>query len=664
MSILLGAVAGSRAARVPPILPDIMLVDSYTVSTEDTGSSGWTQADKILGPETEDRYLFIVMSYSMGGVTGSTVSGLTVNGNAATEILRAGAGSQRENVIIYGLALPTGETGTLAFTSTITTDAGYGVAIYSCPNGEPDILDTFTSTDSNNGQGYAWPVENAYIIGAAVDTASGRRFFGLDPMDLPQDPVSDSSYVPSIGRQAISGPDVAGGKWYNGTVSRAKAAFLALDLPSMIPELVPEQAWSPGAQDQITFETSTTAAGGGTLRVRGYRAPHDMVLETINIALSADPGRGLIAYFVGVGDTSNAGDMTIIYGATWGDSWDSLTNIMTHTLTDPIPVEAGKYVWVGWLVSPSTPEYRQTSESYRRGHLSSALTWAWTSTSATFGVPMNPTGMTNAAATAYGTWATGRLKDPLPDPVLFPTPLYHFAADQDVFSDVAGTTPADPGDPVALWGNLGAGQDAVQNTLARRPILRDGGLNDMPYLECVFASQQYFEDLPFAIPGGTSTVRPATLVVVADAVDTGVGSIAIIGNSLTNTGKFGMYYRVGASAEHHWIKSNWRIGTIVNPHILVFQIGRNANGNPANPYARAWMRQNGADIYSDVSQTGSVTTTAITDFQFLRAAGAFTGDGYFNGHLYEFMLFDRTLNNDQVAHIEELLADKYGITLP
>ena len=78
-----------------------------------------------------------------------------------------------------------------------------------------------------------------------------------------------------------------------------------------------------------------------------------------------------------------------------------------------------------------------------------------------------------------------------------PKLVYHFSADSGVYSDVAGTVPAvNNGDAVALWRNQGNDENAVQNTAARRPTFKTGGLNGKPYLQCDKTTQQYFEDLP------------------------------------------------------------------------------------------------------------------------------------------------------------------------
>jgi hypothetical protein len=239
--------------------------------------------------------------------------------------------------------------------------------------------------------------------------------------------------------------------------------------------------------------------------------------------------------------------------------------------------------------------------------------------------------------------------------------LYHFRSTSDLFSDLAGTMPAHANDPVARWGNQGSSEDAVQTTAARRPILRSGGLNGLPYLECEHALQQFFEDLAFSQPSSTSNINPFTVFVVTDVVSPD-DFYAILGSPATNGGKVALYFRPQAGQQIHFVKSQVRVGDVANPQIIMATVGRNAAGTTSSPHTRLWVRQNGANLWDADSQTSSLTSTAITSTQFLRNSGL-SNNGHLDGRLYEFLLYEGTLDNDTTFAVEGFLASKYGIGL-
>jgi hypothetical protein len=88
--------------------------------------------------------------------------------------------------------------------------------------------------------------------------------------------------------------------------------------------------------------------------------------------------------------------------------------------------------------------------------------------------------------------------------------------------------------------------------------------------------------------------------------------------------------------------------------------GRNAAGTTSSPNARFWLRQNRAGLWESSLQSTNLVSTAITATQFLRSTGLATG-GYFHGRLYEFLLYDGTLDNETTFAIEDWLAARYGL---
>jgi len=240
--------------------------------------------------------------------------------------------------------------------------------------------------------------------------------------------------------------------------------------------------------------------------------------------------------------------------------------------------------------------------------------------------------------------------------------LYHFRTTSDVFADSAGSLPAQDNDPVALWGNQGAAEDAVQSSAANRPLFRTGGLGGHPWIDCDQGLQQFFEDLAFTQPSGFTALDPYTVFVVTDQVDNTVFP-AVIGSSAAVGGKVGFYFRTETDKQVHFFKSALRSGTVIHPQVIMGAVGRNAAGDTSNDYTRFWIRQNGTNIFSESSQTSNATSTAIASTEFLRCTGITETGGYFQGRLYEVLLYQGTLDDPTTFAVESFLAEKYGLAL-
>jgi hypothetical protein len=257
--------------------------------------------------------------------------------------------------------------------------------------------------------------------------------------------------------------------------------------------------------------------------------------------------------------------------------------------------------------------------------------------------------------------AGGAPPAPPEDPFIWNTNLlFRFSGGSEVWSDVGGTVLAADDEPVARWGNLGSGADAVQSESARRPTYKTGGLNGRPYLQCAAASAQFFEDLAFSQPSGGSAINPFTVFVVTDSVSSLADFPAILGASAVNGGKVALYFRDTADAQIHWIKSQVRFGNVASPQIVMGAMGRNAAGTTSTAYTRMWLRQNRSNIFAATSQISSLPTDAVSATQFLRSSGIASG-GYFDGRIYEFLLYEGTLNDATTFAIEDWLAVRYGI---
>lgn len=257
-------------------------------------------------------------------------------------------------------------------------------------------------------------------------------------------------------------------------------------------------------------------------------------------------------------------------------------------------------------------------------------------------------------------FASGTLPAP-PEPEFVWTMnlLYRLSASEGVQSDDEGS-PANDGDPVARWLNLGSAEDAVQTTPARRPVYRTGGLNGRAYIACDRTLQQHFEDLAFSQPSGLTNLSPFTVFAVTDGVAALDQFPSILGSPATNGGKVGFYFRDPESGQIHWIKSQIRVGNLANPQLIMAAAGRNAAGTTSSPNTRFWVRQNRSGLWETTSQSSNLVSTAIASTQFLRSTGLTSG-GFFHGRLYEFLLYQGTLDNSTTFAIEDWLSARYAI---
>lgn len=171
---------------------------------------------------------------------------------------------------------------------------------------------------------------------------------------------------------------------------------------------------------------------------------------------------------------------------------------------------------------------------------------------------------------------------------------------------------------------------------------------------------QHFADLAFTQPSGVTTLDPFTVFAVTDAV-TGLDQLpALLVSPASNGGKVALWFRDPAGLQIHWVKSQIRSGDVANPQLLMAAAGRNAAGTTTSPYARFWLRQNRTGVWEVSSQGSNLVSTAIAATQFLRATGLATG-GSFHGHLYEFLLYEGTLDDETTFAIEDWLAARYGL---
>lgn len=234
--------------------------------------------------------------------------------------------------------------------------------------------------------------------------------------------------------------------------------------------------------------------------------------------------------------------------------------------------------------------------------------------------------------------------------------LYWLRSDAGVLNP-NGQAAAD-GEKVATWLSGGTKGAVIQSVDANRLTYRTDGLNGKPYLLGDAAAQTFFEDIDFTQPSGITNVNPFTVFVVTRNVDV-AGFPAILGSLATNGGKVGFYFRPTANEQVHFTNADMRKGNYQNPSLIMGAKGRSKSGE-TSPYSRYWLRQKEADLYAGGLMTTNNVSTAITSTQFLRCTSLSGGDGYFNGEIYEFLLYEGTLNDADTYAIEEHLALKYG----
>lgn len=234
---------------------------------------------------------------------------------------------------------------------------------------------------------------------------------------------------------------------------------------------------------------------------------------------------------------------------------------------------------------------------------------------------------------------------------------YHFDASEGIYSD-AGVTLAEDLDTVAQWDNQGTEENAQQTTAANRPVYRTNGLNNQPFIRCAAVDAQFFEDILFTQPSGTFELDTYLAIAVTDNIAP-TGFKALMGHNSGTSSKVTAYFRDTANEEIVFHRFNNRIGNVINPQIIAAAVGLEADGGES--WARLHLRQNGA-IIKDGTETQTPPSTEITAAEFLRHTGL-SGNAYFDGDLYEFMLIRFPSNVRLLDDIELYLSAKYGVTI-
>ena len=228
--------------------------------------------------------------------------------------------------------------------------------------------------------------------------------------------------------------------------------------------------------------------------------------------------------------------------------------------------------------------------------------------------------------------------------------LYHFSGDYGAFSDADGLEQCQDGDPVQLWRNRSwqGRPDAIQPTLARRPIFRTGGLNGRPYLECQRSLQQFFNDLlDTGQNSGLAGHNPFMVAAVVEFDDLATIN-PLLGGSPAGTKSRAWVTTTGALSIHkNGLSSAAGLIEPGVPYCITMNLQNNTN---------AQFRVDGPQY--TVSNASNSPSTAVAASQFLRSSG----DGlFFHGKLYEFCYWRANVNTNQTYNTVRGLMEKYGL---
>lgn len=235
-----------------------------------------------------------------------------------------------------------------------------------------------------------------------------------------------------------------------------------------------------------------------------------------------------------------------------------------------------------------------------------------------------------------------------PTPVLDPAiaPQHWYKLDEGAFSDISGTPAIDGAGIRQLTNHGSAATDFSQSVEAVRPTFKTGGLNGKPFLRASYAAQQRFDDIAIAQPSGGFSLNPYLVAAVTDNVNP-TNFPALLGATPTYGGKVGFYFRSEAEKQIHLANESFRFGTLGNPQILVLAV--------TDSRLAGW--QNGA--YSALAVSPFFTATEISTANVLWNDGV-SGDGYFDGDVYEFMYAPGAYNEIAAFRVSEYLNARYG----
>jgi len=220
-----------------------------------------------------------------------------------------------------------------------------------------------------------------------------------------------------------------------------------------------------------------------------------------------------------------------------------------------------------------------------------------------------------------------------PDPLVFPSGAnitHWFRASEGVFSD-AGSTPAVNDDPVQKWANIIAatGEDADQAVLANRPIFKTGGQNGQPYMDCPDTDERFFEDLAISHNGGITSIPVGfrTFAFVIGNWNAAATHNPLTGGTGAAGGKFDTHLLPSAGQIRNF-KPQFTFSGIADPMIVVCSV---------ESASASRIVINGT--YTRISNATNPSSSDPTSLQFLRNTWTSLSSNFFDGRMYEFIIW-------------------------
>lgn len=319
------------------------------------------------------------------------------------------------------------------------------------------------------------------------------------------------------------------------------------------------------------------------------------------------------------------------------------------TVTGARPQDAGDTFVEAWLVAQTTDQEFHRDASSRIQHALGTVPEGVTS----FNLP-DSTPTSRRKEGRYFQLRQPRVGE-MPIDLGYTNLKYRFDASVGCYRDVEKIIPCFDGDGVAVWENLGTSVDAKQSVKARRPIFKTGGVNGLPYIECLRDNQQHFEDLlDLPQPSGFTGWTPLMIHIVAQFYDFDTMNPIISDGGQTNAYKSDFHIRTDGSLRLY----KGTQSTVFAPEDQLCVITARLRNNVDYDFM-----VNG--VFTSVAVGSSSPSNDQTITQFLRSTGSL-GPGYFHGRIYELSIFHDTpaLGTPDYAAYHRYLAQKYSIALP
>lgn len=240
------------------------------------------------------------------------------------------------------------------------------------------------------------------------------------------------------------------------------------------------------------------------------------------------------------------------------------------------------------------------------------------------------------------------------------TNVLWLSADNEVYSNTAGTTPAGNGDNVAVWADRsGNGHNAIHGTAGERPNYETGVVNSKPAIRFTAANGDRLLATLTSGTGGSATVWAVASWVTLPSSNPGIIQAAPAGlpfSSNAGDKTIGMWVANG-SGNQVWGRGVQSNGTSLDiPRVT---------STSSNTFYSFMNRYGGSTIvqYANNATAGSVgyngTLRSWSEFGIGRQ-----GNETWNGYIAEVIAFNTAVNDAQRIIIANYLSAKYNLALP